>query len=227
MTRPVVYIGCALAVIALVFVFVPPVPQWDSYHLLADRRTIFGIPNFWNVVTNLPFLAAAAVGVRALRSKTAFCERWERAAFAVVVAGAALVTAGSSWYHWNPTDATLVWDRLPMTLLFTAVFATILGDRLGLDTGQRLLAPVLLLGIASIVVWQTTGDLRLYGVVQYLPVLAIPLLLWFLPPRYTESRWLWGMCGLYGLAKTLELGDGWIGRFLSTGGHPWKHVAAA
>jgi hypothetical protein len=53
------------------------------------------------------------------------------------------------------------------------------------------------------------------------------LLLLFLPARYSESRWLWGMCALYLAAKILEAADSWIGRYLATGGHPWKHVAAA
>jgi hypothetical protein len=217
--------AAVLLLIALVFLFVPPVHQSDAYHHFADQRTLFGIPNFWNVVTNLPFLAVAIYGLRALRSK--FTQSWERAAYAVVLGGAALVAAGSGYYHWHPTSDTLVWDRLPMTLVFMAVFALILADRAGMTTGRRLLLPLLAIGVASIVCWRVTGDLRLYGIVQYLPVLAIPLLLWRLPPRYTHAYWIWGMCAFYLTAKILELGDASIGRVLITGGHPWKHVAAA
>jgi hypothetical protein len=210
--------SAVLLLIALVFVFVPPVHQSEAYHHFADQRTLFGIPNFWNVATNLPFLAVSLFGLRALRSK--FRDRWEKAAYAIVLAGAALVAAGSGYYHWNPTSDTLLWDRLPMTVVFMAVFAMILGNRV-------LLAPLLAIGAASILVWRLTGDLRLYGIVQFLPVLAIPLLLWRWPPRYTQIRWVWGMCAFYLLAKLLELGDAAIGRVLITGGHPWKHVAAA
>jgi hypothetical protein len=217
--------SAVLLIVALVFLFVPPVHQSDAYHHFADQRTLFGIPNFWNVATNLPFLAVAIYGLRALRSQ--FTEPWEKSAYAVVLAGAALVAAGSGYYHWHPTSDTLLWDRLPMTLVFMAVLALILADRAGMTTGRRLFLPLLAIGVASIAVWRFTGDLRLYGIVQFLPVLAIPLMLWRLPPRYTHAYWIWGMCALYLTAKLLELGDGWIGRYLASGGHPWKHVAAA
>jgi hypothetical protein len=32
--------------------------------------------------------------------------------------GIFLTGFGSSYYHWNPNDDTLFWDRLPMTLCF-------------------------------------------------------------------------------------------------------------
>jgi hypothetical protein len=49
----------------------PPIPQDQSYHQFADQRTIFGIPNFWNVVSNLPFLAVGAAGLRRFRDDPA------------------------------------------------------------------------------------------------------------------------------------------------------------
>ncbi|MBT3812899.1 MAG: hypothetical protein HOE45_04700 [Gammaproteobacteria bacterium] len=38
-----------------------------------------------------------------------------------------LVAAGSSYYHWNPNNQTLVWDRLPMTICFMSLFVALLG----------------------------------------------------------------------------------------------------
>ena len=32
------------------------------YHRFADQQTLLGIPNFWNVVSNLPFILVGAVG---------------------------------------------------------------------------------------------------------------------------------------------------------------------
>src|SRR5438874_2847478 len=40
-----------------VILFVPPLHQDVSYHSFADQRTIWNIPNFLNVASNLPFLA--------------------------------------------------------------------------------------------------------------------------------------------------------------------------
>ena len=41
----------------------PPIPQDPAYHAFADQRTLFGIPNFWNVVSNLPFIVIGAIGL--------------------------------------------------------------------------------------------------------------------------------------------------------------------
>jgi hypothetical protein len=73
----------------------PVIAELPHYLEFADTRTILGTPNFWNVVSNLPFLLVALWGVRAFRSKTAFAEPWERAAYATVLAGTALTAFGS------------------------------------------------------------------------------------------------------------------------------------
>ena len=80
----------------------PPIPQDQSYHQFADQRTIFGIPNFWNVVSNFPFLAVGAAGLRRFRHDPATV---------VFFLGVFLTGIGSSYYHWDPNDGTLFWDR--------------------------------------------------------------------------------------------------------------------
>ena len=42
----------------------PPIAQDPTYHQFADQRTLLGIPNFWNVVSNLPFVLVGAMGLR-------------------------------------------------------------------------------------------------------------------------------------------------------------------
>jgi hypothetical protein len=37
----------------------PKIPQAQAYHEFADQRTLLGIPNFWNVVSNIPFVGSA------------------------------------------------------------------------------------------------------------------------------------------------------------------------
>jgi hypothetical protein len=219
----------ALAVVAAAILFgaFPPLRQDAAYHKFADRRTIWGIRNFWNVVTNLPFLAVAIWGLRAFRAPAAFSERWERAAYGTLLLGVALVAFGSGYYHWHPDSATLVWDRLPMTVVFMPLLATTIGERTSMSAGKWLLLPLLAAGIGSVAWWAATGDLRAYGLVQFYPVAALPLMLGLFPPRYTGTRGLWAMVGFYALAKVFETFDGPIGAVLSTGGHPWKHLAAA
>ena len=45
----------------------PPLLQDPNYHKFADQRELFGIPNLWNVVLNLPFIAVGAAGLLRLR----------------------------------------------------------------------------------------------------------------------------------------------------------------
>jgi hypothetical protein len=72
------------------------------------------------------------------------------------------------------------------------------------------------------------GDLRLYGLVQFLPVLLIPLILvlYRLPEHY--MAYMLAMMGCYALAKVFELNDFNIyamGEVIS--GHALKHLVSA
>src|SRR5215469_11665902 len=49
----------------------PKIPQDQAYHQFADQRTLLGIPNFWNVVSNIPFLVVGAVGLARFRDDAA------------------------------------------------------------------------------------------------------------------------------------------------------------
>src|ERR1700735_4356600 len=133
-----------------ILLFLPPVLQDPNYHNFADVRTLLGIPNFWNVISNAAFLTAAAFGIRALRSRSAFTEPWERHAFGVLLAGTVMVAIGSAYYHLRPDSATLFWDGLPMTLVFMSLFAATIGERINLHIGRQCLLPLLALGVTSV-----------------------------------------------------------------------------
>jgi hypothetical protein len=203
------------------------IAQDPLYHAFADSRTLHGVPNFWNVISNLPFFIAALWGIRALRSRSAFVEAWERAAYCALLAETAAVGVESAYYHLHPDNARLFWDRLPMTAVFMALMATTIGERVGMKAGKRLLIPLLLLGAGSVLWWRLSGDLLFYGVVQFGSILAVAVLLALCPPRYSGSGGVWCTVILYGLAKVAELLDRQIGSVIAMGGHPWKHLAAA
>src|SRR5262249_40518508 len=94
--------------------------------------------------------------------------------------------------------------------------------------GSRLLAPLLALGIGSVLYWSWKNDLRFYGLVQFYPMVALPFVLLFFQPTYTRSADWFLMLGWYVLAKLFEHFDAPIfslGRIVSA--HSLKHVAAA
>ena len=77
--------------------------------------------------------------------------------------GLFLTGFGSSYYHLNPNDDTLFWDRLPMTLCFAAILAAVVEERVDARAGAMLLRPMLAIGIFSLLLWRWTDDLRLYA----------------------------------------------------------------
>jgi len=193
---------------------VAPIAQPESYHAFADQRRILGIPNFWNVISNLPFAVAGLAGLRALRDLGS----------RLLFAGIFLTTFGSAYYHWAPDTPRLVWDRLPITVAYMSLLALVIAAAFGERIGRRLLLPLVALGLASVVWWRVAGDLRPYVLVQFAPMLMIPIALVFfdIPAR----RQLWIAVALYGLAKLGELFDREVFSVLLLSGHTWKHLLA-
>ncbi|CAN5151039.1 ceramidase domain-containing protein [soil metagenome] len=208
----------------------PRIPQDPAYHQFADMRSWLGIPNFWNVVTNVPFMLAGGHGLSRLpRLRVSPL----RLAYAVFCFGVVLVGFGSGYYHLAPSNATLVWDRGPMTIAFMALFSLVIGDSISMRAGARLLWPLAAAGFASVIYWQLSemrgaGDLRPYALVQFLPMLLIPLVLMLFGSKRLRSRLLWLALFAYVPAKLAEHYDAAI--LALTGfvsGHSIKHLLAA
>ncbi len=205
----------------------PPLRQPQSYHHFADGRTLAGIPNCLNVISNAGFLIVGALGLRFLATPGHFIERRERLPYAVFFAGVFCTCFGSAYYHWQPRDATLVWDRLPMTLAFMSLLAATLVERLSVSAGMRLLWPLVAAGAGTVWWWQWTGNLWPYMGAQYFSIVLIGLLLALFPPRYTRSGDLVAITGWYVLAKVAEALD--VGIYKACGwvsGHTVKHLIA-
>jgi len=225
----------ALAAIAVV----PPFPQDPKYHAFPDQRSFVEIPSALNVLSNAPFLLVGAMGLWFLlhRADTGPCspfiESQERWPFVGFFAGLFLTGLGSAYYHWAPSNATLLWDRLPITVLIMSLFAGVIGERISPKAGSASLLPLIALGIGSVVYWYWSeqhgqGDLRFYAFVQFGPVLLIPVMLVLFPDRYTRVSDFWAALGLYLLAKIFEHFDAEVfalGGLVS--GHMLKHLASA
>ena len=216
-----------------------PIPQSEAYHHFADTRSFAGIPNAGNVLSNFFFLIAGLMGMRLVLGqrqpdeKPLFIEPAEKWPYFLFFLGVALTTFGSGYYHAEPDDARLVWDRLPMTLGFMSLLAATIGERISVKIGLRLLMPLLVLGVASVLYWNFTqdrgqGDLRPYALVQFGSLAILLLLVVLFPPRYTRGADLIVALGIYVASKIFEALDAQIysvGKIV--GGHSLKHVAAA
>ena len=220
----------AVAVVAT-FTLSPAFPQYPSYFELADTRALFGIPNALDVLSNLPYLIVGLLGLRELSRWTPESPGAPHAThYRVFFIGITLTAFGSGYFHWAPSNETLVWDRLPMTILFMGFFGSVISELIDPALARRLLPALLIIGMGSVFYWgwtetQGVGDLRLYGLVQFLPVVLIltMLVLYEKPPGYAETIGYLVFC--YTAAKVFEHFDHEIyaaSGFIS--GHSLKHL---
>jgi hypothetical protein len=230
------HLGIAVVLLAVVIgvMLTPRLPQDPSYHDFADQRTIAGIPNALDVLSNVPFAFVGAWGlVVTFRRRTRFDHPWERWPYAALFTGSALTAIGSSYYHLAPDNARLVWDRLPMTIGFMGFLAATIAERFSVRAARVSFVPLLVFGAASVAYWHWTeqhgvGDLRPYVLVQFGSLLTIMLMLVLYPPRYSHTSLIFYGVAAYALAKVFELGDRQIfamGHLVS--GHALKHLSAA
>jgi hypothetical protein len=238
--RVLAFLGLVIVALGIVFCL-PPLPQDLRFHAFADDRTMLGVPNFLNVASNLPFLVVGVIGLRmlcrrdAVRPDGPLLEPTERWPLLVLFTGVLLTGFGSSYYHLAPNNDRLVWDRLPMTIAFMGFFASMIGGWMGVRVGTWLLGPLVWLGIASVINWHLgeqrgAGDLRLYYFLQFYPMLAILLMMYMFPARYTRSGDVIVAVGWYLFAKVVELGfmdHSIYGAGHLVSGHTLKHLAAA
>jgi hypothetical protein len=201
-----------------------PLIQPADYHHFADTRLICGVRNGADVLSNLAILAAGLVNL-------SWCWR-HRASDAVQMPGMmtaslgfVMAAAGSAVYHFRPTDATLVWDRLPMTIIFAGVLAMLYTS----VTGRRFLwsqmASLVAAAMLTALVWALFGELWPYALLQYGGLAAVV--------GFTYSRkvanasgW-WALICCYGVAKLFETIDAsvWIATDHVLAGHALKHIA--
>jgi hypothetical protein len=230
----------AAAAVSIGVFLIPPIPQSESYHRFVDTRTFGGVNNAFDVASNVFFLIVGLLGMRFVLSDPAaadslprFLDPRERWPYLIFFVGVALTAFGSAYYHLQPDDARLVWDRLPMTLGFMSLLAATLNERISVQTGTRWLVPLLIFGIASVLYWNLTlargaGDLRPYVLAQFGSLLVLLLLVALFPPQYTRGADLIVSLVIYALAKVFEAADRPIfnlGGIVS--GHTLKHVTAA
>lgn len=223
------------AVLLLIAARMPQFPQPASYHNFADQRAWLGIPNFGDVFSNLGFAIVGTLGLYLILHKPSrirFLDQREKWPYVIVFFGLVLTAVGSSYYHLLPDNARLVWDRLPMTIVFMALVASLIAERISVRAGLALLPLLLVIGTGSVFEWRSSelhgrGDLRFYAGVQLYAMLAVLLAL-FLKPRYTRGGDLAVLGIFYIFAKLTETFDQQIfslGQVLS--GHTIKHILAA
>jgi hypothetical protein len=230
-------LGATAAGLLVLPLLLPACSQPLAYHDFSDQRSLFGIANGLDVVTNLPFVAIGGSGLAFLlsdgRCRSAFGNQAERWPYVLFFLGVTLTGAGSAYYHLAPDNARLLWDRLPMTMAFMALLAATLAERVSLSVGLRLLLPLVAWGVASAGYWRVSASLGAenlmpYLVVQYGSIALVLLASALFPSRYTRENAIYIAALWYLLAKWFESFDSLVfawGELVS--GHSLKHLCSA
>jgi hypothetical protein len=102
-----------------------------------------------------------------------------------------------------------------------------------LRLSKTLLLPLVIIGMSSVFYWfvgelNNNGDLRAYVLVQFLPILMMPVIFLFFRASFSLVSGYWYLLLCYLLAKLFEHFDGQIYEFLGfVSGHSLKHMVSA
>lgn len=218
---------CAVPVAILTgaLILFDPFAQPLAYHDFADQRIILGIPNFFDVTSNLTFLVAGGLGLYWCLSHR---PPGAHLAWTTFFLGFVLVSIGSVYYHWAPSNDTLVWDRLTMTVGFAGVYVALLTEYVGAGLEKRLLPPALMAGAASVLYWHWADDLRPYFALQATVFTTAAVILAGFENAFRQRASIASALACYATAIVLEQLDRHV--FALTGGavsgHTLKHVMA-
>ncbi|MBN4080614.1 ceramidase domain-containing protein [Beggiatoa alba] len=211
-----------------------PMAQPIRYHHFSDSRTLFSILNFWNVVSSLLFLVVGLIGLyQLLLSRSLNILREIKVSYTLLFLGVTLVAFGSSYYHLWPSNQTLVWDRLCMVIAFMALFSIVISEFISIRVGKALLLPLIFVGVSSVIYWHLSetwgkGDLRFYALVQFLPMIIIPVILVCFCSYCSRANAYWMLLLAYVVSKFFEQFDAEVYSSLGfISGHTIKHIVAA
>jgi hypothetical protein len=218
-----------IALFVAACLLLPRIVQDTKYHGFADQRAWLGVPHAADVLSNLALALVGLIAIaRLVSGRRRHFERAAESGIWCVATGLIGTAAGSAWYHLEPSNASLFWDRLPMTLVFAGVLGTALAQRVP-GSAKRFGLPLLVaLGAGTVVYWRMTGDLAPYVILQLGGIVMLLVLLVMTTNGSDPFPWAW-VIAWYVLAKLFESFDRqiWDATGGIVAGHALKHVAAA
>ncbi|WNC73440.1 hypothetical protein RGQ13_05445 [Thalassotalea psychrophila] len=228
------YLILSIFALAIYLLVVPPLAQDLQYHQFADQQTLLFIPNALNVLSNAAFFIVGLIGITALLNQPdKYCDKKVLPSYQLFFVGLMLTSLGSGYYHLEPNNFTLVFDRLAIAISFMALFTALFGELISLKLANKMLMPLVALGTLGVVYWAVSeqymyGDMRLYLLTQYLPLALLPFMLIKYKWRYSHQYSCIFILLFYVLAKFTEVYDQPIMELTGgISGHTIKHLLAA
>lgn len=210
-----------------------PIAQPARYHDFADISVLCGVTHAADVLSNLGFALVGLYGWVRLSSRNGGAALGDsRFGYHLFLIGLVLTAIGSGWYHLQPDDFRLVWDRLPIALACGGLLAAVRAETVGSRAPRGEAALFAVLAAASVAWWHFTndggdGDLRPYLLLQGLPLVLIPLWQAIHGRPRGERLYFAAALLLYIAAKVAELLDHQVLALLGLlSGHTLKHLLA-
>lgn len=182
-----------------------------------------------NVLTSIPFVLLGLSDIRSITCWRSTKELPSRVFSLSLIP----VGIGSILYHWSPSTAHLLWDRLPIAISLAAFACTVANEYFEAGLGSTFLAPSLFLSIATVLYWYLTvthgrEDLRPYAAMQGCAAGFSALVVLVKPAQSAGSSGLRWALAIYAIGRGVEFFQQDIYR--QTGmdiGHPAKHLLVA
>jgi hypothetical protein len=222
------FLAC-LIILLLLAIFLPPIAQNQNYHNFSDQRTLFGVKNALDTLSNLAFIIVGLWGlINFYKNKYIKISNNFSVLLNLFFVSIILTGLGSFYYHLNPNDFTLVFDRLALSLVFAVVLAMLAAIRISERLGFHTLAELIILAPLSVLLWNYNENLTPYAVLQFGGIVIIVLTL-LLTKAQKQSPCFASLIILYGFAKVAEFYDAQIFSLTQNliSGHSLKHIIAA
>jgi len=233
--------------LALVALAGPALPAADVAiaSMFADGRAWHGLPNAMDVLSNLPFALVGCWGLYRLHR----IDRAHQQALAefplappasdppdntldcawLFFAGLIATAAGSAFFHLMPDASRLAADRAGMAVAFAGLIGVAVCERVSQRAGWPAAWFVLMAGLLSAEVFQESGNVLPWAIVQFGGMALVLTLALATPMRGAVGLKLgWVIC-FYALAKVSELADHAIYEATQqvVSGHTLKHLTAS
>ncbi|NML34768.1 hypothetical protein [Paraburkholderia antibiotica] len=214
-----------LFVVGSVLQLIRPLAQAASYHHFADERSLGSLHNASDVLSNFVILIAGLLALGWVR-RHASNQPAQFPGMVVAAFGLVLTAFGSAYYHMAPTDATLVWDRLPMTIVFAGILAMLWTSWTGERVGWPQMLILAVVSPATVGYWLVFNSLWPYAILQFG---GLAFIIGMTLTRKVDGVFAWTLVIVfYGVAKIFESLDWQIWELTHhvIAGHALKHVSS-
>eukprot|EP00762_Andalucia_godoyi_P002266 ANDGO_07585.mRNA.1 hypothetical protein len=189
--------------------------EWSAFpRNFADHRSLWLIPNFLNVTSNIVFLIVGFWGLRFLlfpgyewEWSRAFVHSQERVLFILMYGCVFLSGVVFALYGYHPTPASYCWTRIILGCCESCYLSVLISERISARFGSLMLAPLLMASFATSFYALSMNSLEPYFVTQMFFAVSTAILMLSRDSKYTEQFRMWAAVGWFIMMKVCEILD--------------------